>query len=110
VELFVEDAVLLCDELVGLAGDLAERLSRGESVGSALGRAGLHLFAQTGEPYLEEFVEVGAGDGEEAEPLEERDLGVGGLRQDPLIEGEDREFTVDVEARFFERALGGDRR
>ena len=45
VELFVEDAVLLCDELVCLAGDLAKRLSGGESVGAALGGAGLHLFA-----------------------------------------------------------------
>ncbi len=34
--------------------------------------AGVHLLLKPGDPHLEEFVQVGAGDGEELEPLEQR--------------------------------------
>ena len=54
-----------------------------------------HELLELGHPHLEEFVEVVADDGQVAQPLEQRDGGVLGLSEHPLIEGENAEFAVE---------------
>ena len=56
--------------------------------------AGRHLVLQAGHPHLEELVEVLAEDGAELHPLEQRDGGLVGQREDPRVEVEPGQLAV----------------
>ena len=62
---------------------------------------------QRGHPDLEELVEVGAGDAQEAQPLEQRRVRVPRLRQHAEVELELRQLAVDVQLRVARLAHSG---
>ena len=88
----------------GLVGRprLEELLGRRATVEGGGADPGHDLLLQPGDAHLEELVEVLAEDRQELGPLEERDRVVGRQREDPRVEVEPGELTVQV-------ALGGDR-
>lgn len=59
------------------------------------GEAGVDAAFEAGDADHEELVEVGGEDREEADPLEQRHLRVGGEVEDALIEGEPAELAVE---------------
>ncbi len=67
--------------------------------------AGLDLLAQTGDPDLEELVEVAGEDGQELDAFEEGVAFVTRLEQDPRVELEPGKLAVQVR----ERRLGSGR-
>ncbi len=75
--------------------DLGELLRRGEAVG-ALGRDALldHVFEARNADH-EELVEVGGGDRQEAQALEQRVAAVARLFEDAAVEGEPGQLAVD---------------
>ena len=79
-----------------------ELLARGVAVGRHVLDAGAEAPHRRGHADHEELVEVGAGDGEELHPLEERLAGVLRLGEHALVELEPAELAVDVERRVLE--------
>ena len=57
---------------------------------------GVQLLLQSGDPHLEEFVEVAAENGEELEALEQRVGGVRGFFQHARVELEPGQLAVQV--------------
>ena len=64
------------------------------------GDAGLHLLLQAADADHEELVEVGAEDGQELEPLQQRHLRVLGLLQHAAVELQPAQLAVDVQGRI----------
>ena len=76
-----------------------------QPVGAAGVDPGVELVEEPGDPDHEELVEVGGVDRAEAEPLEQRHLGVLGQFEHPLVEVEPGELAVEVESRIVDRAI-----
>src|ERR1700761_2236621 len=93
---FVQAAVLLVAQADGTLMDRRELLGQGQRVGGALARAQLEQLLQSGNPDLEELIEVGRGNTQESQPLQQRHALIERLRQDPLVELEKRQLAVDV--------------
>jgi hypothetical protein len=91
-ELLLPATLLGRDEVMGLAEHLQEELAGRRVAGRFL------LLHDAGYPDLEEFVEVGADDREEADALEERDGGVFREFQDAAVKAEPTEFAVEHRA------------
>ena len=94
-QLIIEGGVLLVDQFVRAHADLAQHLARGAVVGLGRGVDELGLLLEARHPHLDEFIEVGRGDAQEFQPLEQRHARVAGLRQHPLIELQQRQLSVD---------------
>ena len=71
----------------------------GQPVERGLLDAGAEFLQDGGDPHHEELVEVGAGNGQELDALEERVRRVLGLREDPPVELEPAQFAIDVQRR-----------
>ena len=69
-------------------------LFRGQAVGSSLAVPGRQLLFESGYSDLEEFVEVGAEDPQELEPLQQGSPGVLRFVQHSPIELQPRQFAV----------------
>jgi hypothetical protein len=59
--------------------------------------AEFHPLLQGGDTDFEEFVEVGAGDAEKSQPLQQRHVGILRQREYPLVELQHAEFAVDIQ-------------
>ena len=107
-DVVVEDAVLVVDQLVQLAGD--RRVARAQRLRCRVARGGrqVQLLAQAGDANLEELVDVVADDTEIAKPLEQRHVRIDRHRQHAAIEGDQRQFAID--ARIGRRRRRGIRR
>ncbi len=92
---FAPMGLLVAHQLAAAAGDGGQLLGRRQAVGAGDGNAGPDLAAQAGDPHHVEFVEVVGGDREEAQPLEQRMVGVAGFVQHALIEGEPGQLAID---------------
>jgi hypothetical protein len=103
----VQQSILLVDEGMGAARNLGQDILRGAAIGAGVADAVGCLLLDGGDANLEELVEVGARDREEAEAFEERHVGPGRLSEDALVEGEDRELDVEVVQVKAELELGG---
>ena len=68
----VEELVLLGDQRVRFAAHRLEHLGGRAAVGAGLRQPELDLLLQAGDADLEELVQVGRDDGDEAQPLEQR--------------------------------------
>ena len=79
---------------------------RTHAVRADLHRAGLHLSRKAGDPDHEKFVEVGAKNGEELHALQQRIAFVFGLLEYAPLEGQQAQFTIDVQLGVFESGLG----
>ena len=58
--------------------------------------AGAVLGHQTGDAHDVEFVDVGGRDRQEAQPLQQRMMGIGRFLQDPPVERQPGQLAVDV--------------
>ena len=56
----IEQLILLVDDPHGAPADCGEYFGHGEPVRGRLHRAGIEEFFQPGDPYFEEFIQVGA--------------------------------------------------
>ena len=73
---------------MGALGDGGQLLGGKHAVGLGGGHPAGELLLQPGDPYHEEFVEVGSEERKKPNPLVQRQAAVAGLPQDPFIEGE----------------------
>ena len=90
------DALLAGGERVRLGGDRGELLGRGQAVGRALLDARELLALEAGDADHEEFVEIVARDGEEAQPLEQGMGRVARLLEHAPVEGEPGQLAVEI--------------
>jgi hypothetical protein len=95
----VEHAVLLLDQRMRARVDRAQQLGRRHAVRTGLRRAELDHLLDTGHTDLEELVEVGAGDTQELEPLQQRHALILGLLQNPAVELEQGQLAVEKRLR-----------
>jgi hypothetical protein len=79
--------------------DDAELVLGGKPVERGLFDAGPELLEDRGDPDHEELVQVGAGDCEELDALEQRVREVLGLGQHPPVELQPAQFSIDVQRR-----------
>ena len=94
----------------GLIVDLRERaranrrqlLIGGLAVDRDLFDAGPELLQDGRDAHHEELVQVGAGNGEELDALEQRVRWILRLREHPLVERQPAQFTIDIERRVAE--------
>ena len=82
-------------QLAGARPDAVEHLARHEPAGGPDGDAGGDAALEAGDPHHEELVEVAGEDGEELGPLEQRQVGVLGQLEHPLVEGEPGQLAVE---------------
>ena len=92
----MEETLLVFLETANALLDGFELFSDIESGDVADGGGGGPEGVETANTDLEEFVEIGAGDGEELDAVEKRELGAKGFVEDALIEFEPGEFAVEV--------------
>ncbi len=98
---------LLVEHFVGDAAHLVQLRRHVEPVRRMILDALAELPHRCRQPDHEELVEIGAGDAEELDPLEQRMRGVGDLGQDAAVELEPAQLAVDVQRRVLE-VLGVD--
>ena len=94
-------------ELRHRLADAGELLGRREPVRALRRDALAHLALQAGDAHHEEFVEVVGRDRQEAHPLEQRMVLVGGLFQHAPIEMQPGQFAVDETLRARAQARSG---
>ena len=99
-DLVEEEPLLALDERLDPLAHLDELLAGRAPVGRGDADPGRHLLLQTGDPDLEELVEVLAEDGQELGPLEERHGLVGRQGEHPLVEVEPGQLAVEVARRL----------
>ena len=85
--------------------DQGDRLRRDAPVEARMLDAGVDLVAQTCDAHHVELVEVGGVDGAELDPLQERDPGILGELEHPIVEVQPGELTVQIERRVVLRDL-----
>ena len=90
-------------QLARALGDAFECLARRQAVGAAGVDSGVHHVVEPGHADHEELVEVRRVDGEELDPLEQRDRLVLGQLQHALVELEPGELAVGVQLGGIER-------
>ena len=95
----VQHAILLVEQLVRDLRDGPQLFAPATVVGAALRRAECLLMDQSGDADLEELVEVGVGDAQERQPLEQRHVVVFGQFEHAAVELELRQLAVDVQLR-----------
>ncbi len=91
--------VLLGGQLQRALADAIEHFAGGHAVGAGDGVAECVVVAQHGHAHLEEFIQVGVGDAQEAQALEQRHARVAGLGQHAEIEFQRGQLAVDVQVR-----------
>ena len=84
---------------VGLLADLLQDLHGAQPGGGGDGEARGDPALQPGHPDHEELVQVGGEDGQEADPLQQVQVGVLGQFQDPGVEREPAQFPVQEPVR-----------
>ena len=101
-EQLVLDAAAVDVELAHPVVALGDLLLRRAAVDADFGNARGRLQFQAADALHEEFVEIGAGDRQELDALEQRIVRGLGLRQDAAIELEPGELAIQVKAGIFE--------
>jgi hypothetical protein len=79
--------------------DGCQFLLRVQPIDRDIVNAGAIFLEDGGDAHHEELIEVRSGNRQELHPLEQRMIGILGLRQHALIELEPAEFAVDEERR-----------
>ena len=82
-------------QLARLAPDRLEHLARHQAAGGPDGDAGGDAALEAGHPDHEELVEVAGEDREEPGPLEQRQVGVLGQLEHPLVERQPGQLAVE---------------
>ena len=108
----IQQLVLILDQRQRALVNRRQLFGHAHAVGPAAERAQLQALLQAGDADLEELVEVGAGDAEKADALQQRQRFVVRLREHALVEVEKRQLPIDVVLGSLEIHVehGGDRR
>ena len=85
-KLFVENAILLVDQALGLGGNTLELLEGGKAVRTTRRDAERDLLTQTRDTDLEELVQVRTRDRQEPQTLQERGVFVPRLLEHATVE------------------------
>ena len=96
-QLVVPELVLVLDHLQDFLPDRIEGLARAHAVGTGVVRLVLDLLLDAGHAHLEEFVQVGGDDAEEADALQQRLARVLRFFQHAAVEGQPAQLAVDEE-------------
>jgi len=92
----VQPTLVLLAHQVGSSGAHAIKLfSRRQPVLRDFRHILAYLCGKAGHPNHEEFIQVVAGNGQEAEPLEQGVIGVAGFHEDAVVEAEPAQFAVE---------------
>jgi hypothetical protein len=91
----VEQPILVGHQRVRLAPHLLEHLRGAAAIGAGLRQPELDLLLEAGNPNLEELIEIGRHDGDEAQALEQRHAVVGRLREHAALKREDAELAIE---------------
>jgi len=89
------DILLMGHQDRGAVADRHELFGRGHAVVAEQARAGLQHVDQAGDPDHVEFVEVGGGYRQKANPLQQRMPLVGRLLEHPRVERQPGQFAID---------------
>ena len=95
-QLFVPAAVLVFHQRGDHRVDPPELLPRIKPLDAFLPDAGVDLLDQAGDADFEEFVEIGAHDGEKLQPFEQRRRFAGRQVEDPAVECEPAQFPIEI--------------
>jgi hypothetical protein len=87
--------------------DAGQHIARRHPVRAGHGIAEGHMMAQDRHLHLEEFIEIGIGDAQETQPLEQRHGWVLRLREHTEIELELRQLAIEIELRDLEVGRAG---
>ena len=102
------DPLLMLQQQIGALGDRLQLLRRGQTIGRSLLDLLAILSDQSGEANHEKFIEIAAGNRQEAQPLEQRMGAVFRFLDHPLVEAQPTDFPVEIAfAAFFRRASHG---
>ena len=96
------DPMLLFHHGVNVRADRRELLVRQEAVGSRLAHTPELLLLESRDAHHEEFVEIRGNDGQELEPLEDRQRDIRRLFEHPRVELEPRQLAVEEQLRVVE--------
>ena len=96
LELFVENAVLLGNQFGSLAVDLLQQIAGGYSICSKARDIQFDMRLDSPYAYLEKLIQVGAGDAQELQALQQGRRWLSRLLKHPGIELQQAEFPVDV--------------
>jgi len=88
--------LLAVGQPVGFLDDRGQLLGRGQPVGAMLLDVEQLLALESGDPDHEEFIEIGARDGQEAKPLEQGVGRIAGFLEHAPVEGEPAQLPVEV--------------
>ena len=94
-ELLAEEAGVPLHQVAGAGPDLLEHLARHQAGGGADRDVGRDPALEAGHPDHEELVEVVGEDRREAHPLQQRQRGVLGQLEDPLVEAQPGQLAVE---------------
>jgi hypothetical protein len=97
----IEDTILFLHQGMGADTDLLECLVRRKVVGAGLYRIRSGTLHQAGNANLEKLIEVGAGDAEKTQPLQQRGILILGLFEHAPVEFELAHLAIDIELRQF---------
>ena len=89
------DALLVGNQPARGFIDLGKLLGGRHAVGTGGGDTGAHHAHQAGDAHHVELVEIGRGDGQKAQPLEQGMAAVQRLFNDAAVEGQPGQFAVD---------------
>ena len=103
---WLQHARLLVDLRERAAADRRQLLLGGQAVDRDVFDAGAELLEDGRDAHHEELVEVGAGDGQELDALEQRMRRVLRLRQHALVERQPAQLAIDDRAPGLLRSFG----
>ena len=98
--------LLIADEDGGEAVDLGELLGGRQAVLARLHDAGVDLSVEARDAHHVEFIEVGGGDGQKAQALEQRVAEIVRLLQDAAIELQPGQLAIEIARRTSGRCRG----
>ena len=102
----VQAAVGVVREPLVFPADGNQLRPRAHAVGTHIHRSGIHLGCQSGHTHHEELVQVGAKDRQKLHPLQQRIGFVFSLFQHTALEGQQAQFTVQIERTVFQIDIG----
>ena len=92
----VEGVVLLFDDLAGFGGDQFDGFLWGTAVRFGTGVGVVFHLIEAGDTDFKKFVHISAGDAEEFEPFEQRNVFTHGLCEHTTVKLEQTFFSVEV--------------
>src|ERR1043166_498877 len=103
-------SMLLSDKFMDTIRDCGQGLCGSQTAGTDVPIALANPALEAGHSHHEEFVEIGAKNGQKLNPLQQRNACVLRLLQNPAVELQPRQITIDIALLFHIFGPGGDPR